>query len=425
MRARYVWVVVVGAAACFAAASWVTGSDLSKMAEKAAESAKGLFASAPQSAKGSNVAAPGAPPAAVTVSQPVQREIAEWDEYTGRFEAVEAVDIRARVSGYLDEVHFKDGQDVKKGDLLFVIDPRPFELALALAQAEFDQANVRIQNATLDVDRGRPLLDRKVISEKVFDDRSNILREAQAAAKVAEARVASAKLDFEFTRVLAPISGRIGRTIVTMGNFVSAGGSSEGTTLARIVGQDPIYVYFDVSENNAIKYKRLVEKGSISAGTALGTAIELALPDETGFPHKGRLDFLDNRLDAGTGTLGARGVMDNPQGLFSAGMFARVRLQGSERYTATLLPDEAIGTDQATKFVYVVGDDALPVRKTVKLGPLSEGLRVVRSGIGSDDWVVVKGLARVRPGQKLAPKRETIKVSDNATPGTSDALVKR
>ena len=353
-------------------------------------------------------------PPTVSVSQPVQREIVEWDEYTGRFDATQTVEIRARVSGYLNEVRFKDGQEVRQGDLLFVIDPRPFERALEQSRAELFAANTKVENANLDVARGQPLIERKIISDKTFDDRMSLLRDAQAAVKVAEAKVKSTELDLSFSTIAAPISGRIGRTIVTAGNWVSAGSVSGATLLTTIVSQDPIYIYFDVNENNFIKYKRLAERGVTAGAADVGAPVEVALPDERGFPHKGRLDFLDNRLDQGTGTLRARAVIANKAGLFLPGLFARARVTGTPAYTALLLPDEAIGTDQTNKYVLVVGGDGTVERRNVRLGPLVEGLRVVREGVAGADWVVTRGLQRARPGGKVEPKRVAIEVSDAA-----------
>lgn len=348
-------------------------------------------------------------PPEVTVSQPMTRKIIEWDEYTGRFDAVESVEVRARVSGYLTKVNFTDGQEVKAGELLFEIDPRPFERALEQAKAELNQAEVSVGNASLDVERGRPLLKSDFISKKTFDDRENILREAQASVKVAEARVKSAELDLSFCRITSPISGRIGRTLVTKGNYVSGGGSNVATTvLTTIVSQNPIYIYFDVSQDKAVKYMRLSEH----SGGLLGAKVGVSLPDEDGFPHSGKLDFVDNRLDQGTGTLRARGVLENTNGIFSPGMFARVRLQGSPEYQALLLPDEAIGTDQANRFVYVLGPDDVPQRRVVELGPLVDGMRVVRKGITSDDWIITHGQQRVRPGQPITPKRTPLQLSE-------------
>lgn len=356
--------------------------------------------------------APAHKPPAISVSQPATRKIIEWDEYTGRFDAVEAVDVRARVSGYLTAVNFKDGDEVKAGDLLFKIDPRPFERALEQAKAQLNQAEVRVGNASLDVERGRPLLKSDYISRKTFDDRENILREAEAEVKLGQARVKAAELDLSFCRVTAPISGRLSRTLVTKGNYVSGGGSNmTGTVLTTIVTQDPIYIYFDISENNALKYTRLNEAGGKGATGMLGAAVGIGLPDEDGFPHAGKLDFLDNRLDEGTGTLRARAVISNKGAIFSPGMFARVRLQGSPEYQALLLPDEAIGTDQANRFVWVVGDDDIPVRRAVDLGPIVDGLRVIRNGVTADDWVILRGQQRVRPDQKIVPNRIPLKIS--------------
>jgi RND family efflux transporter MFP subunit len=348
----------------------------------------------------------------VTVSTPLRRQVVEWDEYTGRFDSIETVEIRARVSGYLNEVHFKDGQTVKQGDLLFVIDPRPFERTLEQAQAELEQANTRVKNASLDVTRGQPLLERRIISEKSFDDRENLVRDAQAQVKVGEAKVKTAELDLSFTRITSPLTGRISRNMSSVGNWISAGGTASSTLLTTIVSQDPIHIYFDVSENNYIKYKRLTERGEGAGAADMGATVEIALPDERGYPHKGKLDFLDNRLDQSTGTLRARAVVSNKSGLFSPGLFARVRVTGAAPYAAVLLPDEAIGSDQTNKFVYVVDADGAVARKTVKLGPLHEGLRVVREGLQPDEWVITKGLQRARPGIKVAPNKVALTMSE-------------
>jgi RND family efflux transporter MFP subunit len=362
-----------------------------------------------------------APLPAVSVAQPVQREVVEWDEYTGRFDATETVEIRARVSGYLNEVRFKDGQEVAQGNVLFVIDPRPFERALEQARAELFAANTKVENASLDVVRGQKLIEGKIISDKTFDDRMSLLRDAQAAVKVADAKVKAAELDLSFSTIAAPISGRIGRTLVTAGNWVSAGSVSGATLLTTIVSQDPIYIYFDVNENNYIKYKRLAERGVKAGAADVGAPVEVALPDERGFPHKGRLDFLDNRLDQGTGTLRARAVLANKAGLFSAGLFGRVRVTGTPSYSALLLTDEAIGTDQTNKYVFVVGEDGTVERRNVRLGPLVDGLRVVREGVAGEDWVITRGLQRARPGLKVEPKRAAIAASEAAVAKSESA----
>lgn len=362
----------------------------------------------------------GGLPPAVTVSRPAAREVTDWDEYTGRFEATESVEVRARVAGYLEQVHFKDGQMVAKGDLLYTIDRRPFEAATGQARAELDQAKTKYENTLKDIERGRPLVDRKYMSEKVFDDRTNLRREAEAAVKVAEAKVRTAELDLGFTLITAPISGRLSRSLITAGNYVSGGGAAQPTLLTTIVSQNPIYVYFDVSEANAIKYRRLALGGATGFAGSAGGSAEIGLPDERGFSHSGKIDFSDNRLDTGTGTLRVRAVVDNAKGLFSPGLFARVRVAGSSAYQALLLPDEAFGTDQANKFVLVVGEDGMVARRVVQQGPIAQGLRVVKSGINQGDWVVIKGLQRARPGQKVNPTREALKVTD-AAPSTPSA----
>jgi RND family efflux transporter MFP subunit len=354
------------------------------------------------------------------VSQPLQREITEWDEYTGRFDAVDTIEVRARVAGFLNEVHFTDGQMVKKGDPLFTIDPRPFERVLDTAKAELLQAKTKVESTLKDVERGKPLLDRKVISEKTFDDRENLKREAQAAVKVAEAKVEAAALDLSFTKIKAPLAGRIGRNLVSVGNYITGGGggAASQTLLTTIVSQDPIQFYFDVSENNAIRYKRQGDAADRKVGVP-GAAIEIALPDDKGFPHNGKIDFNDNRLDATTGTLRMRAIIDNKAGLFSPGMFGRGRIAGSAPYLAMLLPDDAIGTDQAAKFVTLAGEDGTVSRKVVTLGPIVNGLRVIRSGLGPQDWVVINGQMRARPGQKVAPVRAPLQVSAGPAEVTS------
>ncbi|MBV1693494.1 MAG: efflux RND transporter periplasmic adaptor subunit [Hyphomicrobiales bacterium] len=377
----------------------------------------------PPAAKGGAAASPAAPQAApaVTVAKPLQRRVVEWDEYTGRFDAVESVDIRARVSGYLIEVHFRDGQHVDKGALLYTIDPRPFERALEQAKAELAQAQTKAENAVLDVERGRPLVDRKIMSEKVFDDRANALREAQSQVKVADAKVKTAELDLFFTKITSPLSGRISRSSMSTGSWVSAGAASNAALLTTIVSEDPIHLYFDISENNWIKYRRMIESGQKEGAAQQGSMVEIALPDEKGFPHKGRVDFVDNRLDQATGTMRTRALVDNKAGTFSPGMFARVRVQGSPEYEALMLPEEAVGIDQTNRFVFAVNAEGVVARKPIALGPMVEGLRVIRSGLAADDMVIIKGLQRARPGNKVSPKQEQIRVSDAGPQGSTTA----
>lgn len=359
-------------------------------------------------------------PAIVTISRPIVREIVEWDEYTGRFDAVDLVEVRARVSGFLTQVHFTDGQIVKKGEPLFSLDARPFERALDSAKAELIAAQTKVESTSKDVVRGKPLADRRIISEKVFDDRENLQREAEAAVGVAEAKVRTAELDLSFTQIASPLAGRASRNLVSTGNYVIGGGAGTQTLLTTIVTQDPIQFYFDVSENNTIKYKRLGSGGAQKPGEP-GASIEIALPDDKGFPHTGKLDFTDNRLDATTGTLRVRALLENKAGLFTAGMFGRARIAGSATYQGVLLPDDAIGTDQANKFVYVVAEDGTVGRKVVTLGPINGGMRIIRTGLTADEWVIIKGIQRARPGQKVNPKREPLQVS--TAPGVATPAV--
>jgi len=350
--------------------------------------------------------APAGP--AVTVSQPKQKEIVEWDEYTGRFGAVNAVEVRARVSGYLDKVAFKAGETVHKGDLLFVIDPRPFRIALDQAEAQLTQARTKAGFTKRDMERAEPLLAKGTISEQTHDQRAQAEQDALAALKVAEANVASAKLNLEFTEIRSPVTGRVSRELVSTGNLVTGGTTGSTTLLTTIVSLDPIYFYFDADEAEYLKYTRLAKSGERPSSREAGTPVELQLADESGWPHKGKMDFVDNQFDAATGTMRARAVFENSDLLLSPGLFARLRLAGSGLYNATLVPDEAIATDQTQRLVYVVGGDNKVTARPVKLGPVVDGLRVVREGITPDDWVVVKGLQRARPGIIVSPERKPI-----------------
>jgi membrane fusion protein, multidrug efflux system len=347
------------------------------------------------------------PPPPVTVAQPVERKVAEWDEFTGRFQAVDMVEVRARVSGYLTEIHFIDGQMVKTGDLLFVIDPRPFERIAERLRAELAAAKARFEFAQKDLERARPLAKNETISEQVFQQRQRELAETEATVKASEAALGAAELNVEFTRVTAPLAGRISRKLVSIGNYVT--GASEGATLlTTIVSQDPIQFYFDISEADYLKYLRLGKAGTGASYRENPTPVVLGLMDEKGFPHPGALDFVENRIDAATGSLRGRAVFKNPGNLFTPGLFARIRLAGSGEYQAMLLPDGAIATDQTNRFVYTVGEDGAVAYKPVTLGPIIDGLRVIRSGVTASDWVIVNGIQRARPGGKVTPQRSTI-----------------
>lgn len=376
-----------------------------------------LGALAPRSAQAQG-ARPAPPPPAVTVAQPIVKKVTEWDEYTGRFEAVDVVEIKARVGGYLDQVAFKEGDVVEKGAPLFVIDPRPFERVVERDRADLSQANVRAEFTAREVDRARPLLKNQTVSEQVFDQRQQAAREAEAQVKSAEAKLKSSELDLEFTRINAPIKGRIGRKLVSVGNYVNGGGTAQSTLLATIVSEDPIQFYFDISEAAYLKYAQLGlianAKNIEKSPNPERAMVFLGLQNEPSFPHQGRLDFTDNRIDQATGTLRLRAVFDNAKGLFTPGLFARVRVAARMDAEAMLLPDEAIGADQSNRFVYTVGDNGIVAYKPVTLGPLVEGLRVIRSGLMSTDWVIVNGVQKARPGAPVTANRTPADSSEKA-----------
>jgi multidrug efflux system membrane fusion protein len=354
----------------------------------------------------SGPAAAAPPPAAVTVSQPVARDVTEWDEYQGWVGAVDTVEVRARVTGYLQSVNFKDGAEVKAGDLLFVIDPRPYQAELDRAQAELEEAQTRFELASNDLVRGERLLKARAISAEEEDSRENAERTSAAAIQSARASLEVAQLNMEYTHITAPISGRIGRKMMTEGNLVN-GNQGEASLLATIVSLDPIYCYFDADERSIIKYQKLAQSGKGDNIRDGKMACELALADETGFPHKGVLDFVDNQVDQTTGTLRVRGIFSNEDRLLQPGYFVRVRVPGTTKYSALLIPDQAVGADQGQKFVFTVNSQNTVEYKVVDLGPMIDGLRVVRSGLSPNDQVVVNGLTSVRPGAVVNPSRAT------------------
>jgi RND family efflux transporter MFP subunit len=343
----------------------------------------------------------------VTVSRPVVREIIEWDEYTGRLESVETVEVRARVNGYLQSVHFKDGQVVKKGDLLFVIDPRPYQAELDRVTAELQLAEARLELAKSDYARAQKLLQFRAISQEEADTRLATERQAEESVQAARAGVTAARLNVEFTRITAPITGRIGRKLVTEGNLIN-GGSAQATLLTTIVSMDPIYAYFEADERSYLKYVRVSQNGKGPTSREVRTPVFLALADEKGFPHKGYMDFIDNRLDPNTGTMRVRAVFPNPHLTLTPGLFARIRLPGSAEYEAVLAPDEAIGSDLSRRFVLVVNEQNTVEPRGVELGPIIDGLRVIREGLKPDEWIIVNGLQRSRPGMRVDPQRQEL-----------------
>ncbi|MDW8957709.1 efflux RND transporter periplasmic adaptor subunit [Legionella pneumophila] len=333
--------------------------------------------------------------AEVDVALPVKKNIVEWDEYTGRFQAVEEVDVRARVTGYLEAIKFQDGQTVKKGDVLFVIDQRPFKYALARAEAQYALAKAQYERAI-------KLQKEKFISAEVIDQRFQDVQ-------VAETRVQEAKLNLEFTEIKTPISGKISRDFVSVGNLIRM----NDTVLTRVVSVDPIYFYFETSQNDLLKYIRLDRAGKRLSSEKKPTPVLIKLPDEKDYLHQGEVDFLDNVIDSGTGTILARALVPNPDNVIYPGLFARVKLVGSGEYEAILLPDKAINTDQARKFVYVVDNENKVKRVYVELGPLREsGFYIIRSGLKGDEKVIIHGIQRIHgPNQEVKPV--VIEVTEN------------
>jgi RND family efflux transporter MFP subunit len=345
------------------------------------------------------------PPPKVTVSQPISREVVEWEEYTGRLDAVESVEIRARVSGYLQSIHFKNGAIVKQGDLLFVIDPRPYQAELERAKAEVALANARLERASKDLARAQMLVRSRAVSEEEVDTRVSEQRQAQESVQAARAMVNVAQLNVEFTQVRAPISGRISRNLVSVGNLIN-GGTPQSTLLTTIVSLDPIYCYFDADERSYLRGIRQLRNGDRTNGRTSKQPVYVALADEEGFPHQGFIDFLDNRLDQNTGTITVRAVLPNPDLLLAPGLFARVRVPAGDKYKALMLPPEAVGSDLSQQFVFVVDAQNLVQYRKVTPGPLIDGWRVIRDGIQPDDWVIVKGVQRARTGAKVDPIKQ-------------------
>ncbi|GAB5470634.1 MAG: efflux RND transporter periplasmic adaptor subunit [Rhodospirillales bacterium] len=343
------------------------------------------------------------PPPTVIVAEPLVREIVDWDSYTGRFDAIDQVEVRSRVSGYLQSVHFEDGDLVNQGDLLYVIDQRPFLIAVERARATLTEARAALSLATAELTRARQLLNRGNISRSVYDERVQQQIAAEASISTATAELDAAELDLIYTQIEAPFSGRISRNLVTVGNLIE-GGTSGATLLTNIVSISPIYFYFESNEAALLRYTRLDAQGLRPSSRDSANPVQLQLADEVGFPHWGTMDFVDNRVDSDSGTITGRAVFDNPNGLFTPGLFARLRLLGSAPYEALLIPEAAIGTDQSYKFVYVMGEEGLPVYRRVTLGERRGELRVIADGLEPGEQVVIEGLLRIRPGSPVTPQ---------------------
>lgn len=343
--------------------------------------------------------APSAPP--VTVATPLKQQVVDWDEFTGRFEAVEAVDVRARVGGYVQAVHFRDGQTVQRGQLLFTLDPRPAQAALAQARAQVAQAQSQLGLARANLARSESLLASQAVSQAEYDSNKAAVEAAQANLAAANAATRTAQLNLEYTRVTAPVSGRVSDRRVDPGNLI-AGGSSAGDVLTTIVSGGPIHFVFDGSEAVALKYMR-------DAGATQNAPVRIRLQDETAYNRTGRLDFSDNAIDTASGVIRLRAIVPNADGFLRPGMFGRAQVAGAGAYDALLVPDTAINTDQSRRTVYVVANDGSVTPKPVELGPVVQGLRVIKSGLAPTDRVIIAGLQRAaQPGAKVTPQNGRI-----------------
>jgi membrane fusion protein, multidrug efflux system len=345
--------------------------------------------------------APGAPPPKVTVAKPVVREIVEQDQYTGRFDAINYVEVRARVTGYLEKINFTDGQNVRKGDVLFVIDRRPYRAALEQAKAALTSSKARQSFTTTDLERAQTLSRSGNISEQVTDQRRQASLTAQADVDSAQAALDNAQLNFDFTEVRSPIDGRISRRLVTEGNIVI----TDQTLLTTIVSIDPIWFSFTVDEKSFLKYQASLGIGMGETQAGKGVPIQIALSGEAKPSRKGRLDFVDNRVDTATGTILLRATVENPDRFIKPGLFGIVAMPATKPYQGILLPDEAVAANQDKRIVYLLGPDDTIQQRDVTLGPKVDGYRVIRSGLKGDETVVVNGTARVRPGAKVAPDK--------------------
>ena len=381
--------------------------------------------------QGQQQAAPALP--TVTVANPVQRTVVDQDEYVGRFAAVNSVEIRARLSGYLSDIHFTDGQMVKQGDLLFTIDRRPFEIALEQMRANLAQARANLAFTQADLDRAQPLLQNKTITEQAYDQRTQAKAVAQASVTAQEAMVHSAELDLnDYSELRSPIDGKIGDRRVAVGNLVTGGPGGNTTLLATIVSVDPIRFEFTFDEASYLRYQRFTANRQSGdkegGGVDGGVPVSLKLIDENDFVHTGKIDFVDNVIDRSSGTIRGRAVLANPGGIFTPGMFGRIRVPGSPPYAALLIPDAAIGSEQARKYVLVVDDGGMVRQKYVTPGQLDGGLRVIKDGLVAADRVIVNGLMHARPSIKVkaeqaadpsapAPAKPGDKTGDEAKSG--------
>lgn len=351
-----------------------------------------------------SVAQNAAPPApAVSAADVVVKSISQWDSFNGRIEAVESVQLRPRVSGYIDKVNYTDGQEVKKGEVLFTIDDRTYRAALEQAQANLARAKTQASLAQSEANRTDKLVNTNVVSREEWEQRRSAATQAQADIRAAQAAVDAAQLNLDFTKVTAPIDGRASRALITSGNLVTAGDTA--SVLTTLVSQKTVYVYFDVDESTYLHYQNLARSGQGASSNHTALPVEIGLTGEEGYPHQGKVDFLDNQLTPSTGTIRMRALLDNAQRQFTPGLFARVRLPGSEEFKATLIDDKAVLTDQDRKYVYIVDKEGKAQRRDITPGRLADGLRIVRQGLNPGDKVIVEGLQKVfMPGMPVNAK---------------------
>ena len=349
--------------------------------------------------------ATAAPPPEVTVAKPRVQKLVEWTEFTGRFEAVQQVDVRARVSGYLATIDFEDGQIVEKGQSLFLIDPRPFEAALARAQADLASAQAQVELAKLQFERVAKLIGSPAFAQTNYDQRLQERQAAEASLAAAQAAVEQARLNLDYTQISAPVGGRISDRRVDIGNLVT-----EATLLTTIVSQSPIYFVFDMSEADFLAYQRAVLAGKLPSTRDRSTLVNIKLVDEEDWHRQGQMNFVDNVVDDAAGTVRARAEFLNPDFLIQPGQFGTIRIPGSPEYPAILIPDEAIVTDQAQKLVMTVTADNKIEPRVIRPGPTELGLRIVRRGLKPEDRIVINGLLRVRPGMEVTPQPGTIEL---------------
>jgi RND family efflux transporter MFP subunit len=362
----------------------------------------GLSAALAGCKRNSSEAASGGP-VPVTVSNPVEREVTEYADYTGRTEAVDSVEVRARVWGYLDKVNFKEGAMVKKGEVLFMIDPRTYKATFDQAEAKvaLDDANMR--QAEADYERIVEAAKKVAVSQQERDKSLAARDAAKAALRGDQAALETARLNLEFTKVTAPVSGRIGRTLITEGNFVQSGDQGGGTVLTTIVSVDPMYVYFDVDEHTVLRVRQMIREGKAKSARDVDLHVGLGLANDHGYPHKGVVNFVDNQINPRIGTLRLRGVFPNANETLAPGYFARVRVPIGFAHKALLVDDRAIDTDLGQRVVYVVETDNKVVARPVQLGALYDGLREINSGLKAGEPIIVTGLQQVRPGMTVKP----------------------